>query len=199
MSTPDPQPPQSPSPSSPGYAKAVCSAIASTARTALRSVRVFAIAVTVGALWLWGWTLWPLEFARWWSVVLAIAFLVFLLTPPAILWAFVIGLGQLANLPSELRGKTQDGRDVLARVGTDLAGRSGLSRKRRTLGLGRSAYALWALILDSKGMLLQYAGMVRLANPIALAIGFAAVIAGTLILVFAGLTSLWWVIMNAGR
>lgn len=196
MSTPDQRPPQAPSPSSAGYAKAVFSAVASTARTSLRWVRVFALAVTVAALWLWGWTLWPFGFARWWSIVLAIVFLVFLLTPPVILWLFVIGLGQLANLPAELRGKTQDGRDLITRVGSDLAGRTGGSRQRRTFRLGRSAYALWALILDSKGMLLQYAGMVRLANPIALAIGLAAVLAGTLLLVFAGLTSLWWVSVN---
>jgi hypothetical protein len=196
MSPPDQQPPHPPSPSSAGYAKAAFSAIASTARTALRSVRLFAVAVTVAALWLWGWTLWPFGFAHWWSVALAILFLVFLLTPPAILWAFVIGLGQLANLPTELRGKTQDGRDLLARVGADLAGRTGVSRKRRSFRLGQSAYALWALILDSRGMLLQYAGMVRLANPIALAIGFAAGIAGALLLVFAGLTSLWWMAVN---
>ena len=198
MSTPDQRTSDPPGPSSPRYARAVFSAIASAARTSLRSVRMFAIAVTAAALWLWTWTLWPFGFEHWWSLALAIVYLAFLLTPPAILWAFVIGLKQLANLPAELRGKAQDGRDLLARVGSDLTGRTEGSRKRRTFRLGRGAYALWALTLDSKGLLLQYAGMVRLANPISLAIGLAAVVAGTLLLVFAGLTSLWSVAVNLG-
>lgn len=197
MNIPD-QPTLGSQPTSAGYTKVAFSAIASAARGTLRSARVFALAVSTAALWIWGWTLWPFDFERWWSVVLAVAFLVFLLTPPVVLWVFVIGLRQLANLPAELRGKTAEGRELLSRVGADLAGRELQSKRRLTFRLGKSAYALWALILDSKGMLLQYAGLVRLANPFSVLIGLAAAGAGAILLAFAGITFLWWIIVTIG-
>jgi hypothetical protein len=179
-------------------AKSAITVIVSTAGTLRRSLRVFAIATTVSALWLWGWTLWPFAFAHWWSIVLAVLFLVLLLAPAAVLWLFVAGLVQLAGLPAELRGKTEDGKELLASVRTNLVGDAPDSAGRRTLRIGRSAYALWSLVLNSKGLLLQYAGLVRLANPFSLVIGLAAIATSTLLIVTALATSVWWLLFRVG-
>ena len=68
----------------------------------------------------------------------------------------------------------------------NLSSRGGVTKKQRAWTLGRALFDLWALVIDSRGVLLQYAGMVRLANPASLMVVGMAVVAGVLLIATAG-------------
>ena len=91
-------------------------------------------------------------------------------------------------MPRTLVEKTKEGKDRLAAAASSVSRGTDISKKRRAWGRGRALLNLWALVIDSKGMLLQYAGMVRLANPASLAVVGAAVVAGVVLIVVAVVT-----------
>ena len=148
-------------------------AVASGAAAVLKGVWFFALTTALSAVWLWGWLFTSLDFDHWWSAALAVLVLLGLLTPAAVLFLVAVTIRQLAYLPRTLIEKTKAGRGHLA---------SATSKKQRAWTLGRALFDLWALVIDSKGMLLQYAGMVRLANPASLAIVGVAVVAGVVLI-----------------
>ncbi len=162
--------------------------VATGARAVLKSAWFFALGTALSAVWLWGWLFAPSGFGNWWTTFLTMIALLLLLTPAAVLFLVAVTIRQLAYLPRTLVEKTKEGKDHLAtatssvRLGTDV------TKKQRAWTLGRALFDLWALVIDSKGMLLQYAGMVRIANPVSLIIVGVAVVTGVLLIAVAGVT-----------
>lgn len=156
--------------------------VAVGATAILRGIWLFALTTALSAVWVWGWLLSLSDPDHWWSVALAALALVGLLTPAVVLFLVAVTVRQLAYLPRTLIEKTKEGKDRLATAASSVGRGTDVSKKRRAWSLGRALFDLWALVIDSKGMLLQYAGMVRLANPASLAVVGAAVVAGVVLI-----------------
>ena len=163
-------------------------AVAAGAAAILKGIWLFTLATALSAVLLWGWLFTPFAFSHWWSAALAVAILLLLFSPAAVLLAAAITVRQLAYLPQTLAQKSKQGRDHLASVTSGMRPGAYVSKKRRVWNLGRALFDLWALVVDSKAMLLQYAGMVRLANPISLIVVGAAAVTGVVLIMAAGIS-----------
>ena len=161
-------------------------AVAAGAAAVLKGAWFFALTTALSAVWLWGWLFAPLDFGHWWSAALAVVCLLLLLTPAAVLFLVAVTIRQLAYLPRTLVEKTKEGKDRLASATSSVRPGAGVTKKQRAWTLGRALFDLWALVIDSRGVLLQYAGMVRLANPASLMVVGMAVVAGVLLIATAG-------------
>ena len=163
-------------------------AVAAGAAAVLKGAWFFALTTALSAVWLWGWLFAPFDFGHWWSAALSAIVLLLLLAPTAVLFLVAVTIRQLAYLPRTLVEKTKEGKDRLATATSSVRPSTDVTRKQRAWTLGRALFDLWALVIDSKGMLLQYAGMVRLANPVSLIIVGVAVASGVLLIAVAGVT-----------
>lgn len=161
------------------------SAVASGAGAILKGVWLFALTTALSAVCIWGWLFSPFAFAHWWSAILAVLVLLLLLGPAGVLFLVAITVRQLAHLPRTLTEKGKEGVDRLAAATSSVRPGTDVAPKQRVWTLGRALFDLWGLIIDSKGLLLQYAGMVRLANPVSLVLVGAAVVTGVVLIAVA--------------
>jgi hypothetical protein len=162
--------------------------VAAGAAAVLKGAWFFALTTALSAVWLWSWLFAPFDFAHWWSGVLPVLVLLGLLAPAAVLFLVAVTVRQLAYLPRTLVEKAKEGKDRLATATSSVRPSTEVARPQRAWTLGRALFDLWALVIDSKGMLLQYAGMVRLANPASLMVVGIAVVAGLILMAAAGAT-----------
>ncbi len=156
--------------------------IVAGAAAVLKGVRLLSLTTALSAVLLWSWLFSPFQFNNWWSVVLVTVVLLLLLGPSVVLFFVAVALGQLAHLPRALIERSQEARSHLGTAASSVRPGAEVTGGRRAWTLGRALFDLWTLVVESKGMLLQYAGMVRLANPVSLFIvGIALVTSVTLI------------------
>ena len=129
-----------------------------------------------------------------WLLGFSLMGLILLMLPSGILFLFFAGLNSVSKLPARLMEKAEVG-ETQARSMLETARASELSTSSERGGkLLRSLFDLRKLVLESKGMLLEYAALLRLANPFILAIvglatvfGFFVVVGaliGVLVLIF---------------
>ncbi|GIV58061.1 hypothetical protein GQ464_010635 [Rhodocaloribacter litoris] len=152
--------------------------------------RRLALATLAAGAWLWGLAAYPFTFDAVWAWVLAGLGLVFLLAPGVLLWLFDAGLRELTALPARLARTLDTGRtrtaDLYATAtGTGARGRWWLWR------LVKGVLDLRTLVLDARGLLVQYAALARLLNPWMLAIAVTATVAGAVLIALAALTLLF--------
>ena len=134
-----------------------------------------------GAVVLWGLLFLPFS-GTGWVYGFAALILIGLLLPALILMLFYLGLQTVIGLPSRLLEKAGVG-ETHARAMLDTARLSNKEEPSRKVGkLLGTLYEMRTLVLDSKGMLFEYAALVRLANPLVLGVVGIAVVAGFFIL-----------------
>lgn len=132
---------------------------------------------------LWGILFLPFSGNSAWVYGFAALVLIGLLLPSVILLLFYLGLQTVIGLPGRLLEKAGIG-ETHARAMLETARLSNKEEPSRKVGkLLGTLYEMRSLVLDSKGMLFEYAALVRLANPLVLGIVGIAVVAGFFILV----------------
>lgn len=151
------------------------------AKTIVGTVTTFAGVSLVAGMWLWGLLFYPFVYERWWTwTLVGLVGLVFLL-PSGLLYAFVLGLRQLIELPEELVARTSQG-EMQAQQAYHAAVQDPSPQRVRRFGrLLRSVWELRSLVMDSKGLLIQYAALVRLVNPFSLLLLLGALVAGVVL------------------
>ena len=124
-----------------------------------------------------------------WLVSLSVLGLVLFALPSVILFLFYGGLKSIVNLPTRLLKKAGTGeenaRNMLASARLSNAAPS----SERAGTILRSLFDLRSLVLESKGMLLEYATLLRLANPFVLALVGIAVVSGFFIVIATVITA----------
>jgi len=164
--------------------------VAVRAQSVVGKVRALGyVSLGAGAV-LWLLFFYPFASTSGWTWVPVGLLLTAFLLPGGILWLFALGLDQLILLPDRLVAMAGMG-EVHAATLTDTAiaptERRWLQRLWRLL---RSVVDLRGLILDSKGLLLQYAAVIRLVNPWTLGAVLLAVLASFLLIAAAVLGAL---------
>lgn len=135
-----------------------------------------------GAAVLWGLLFLPFSDTSGWVYGFAALILIGLLLPSLILMLFYFGLQTVIGLPGRLLEKAGIG-ETHARAMFETARLTNKEEPSRKAGkLLGTLYEMRSLVLDSKGMLFEYAALVRLANPLVLGIVGIAVVAGFFIL-----------------
>jgi hypothetical protein len=108
--------------------------------------------------------------------------LIGLLTPALILLLFYFGLKSVIALPGRLLEKAGLGETQTRTLWEHARLSNRQTPARRTGKLLGTLFEMRSLILDSKGMLLEYAALVRLANPLVLGLVGVAVVSGFFVL-----------------
>ncbi|MBT8399307.1 MAG: hypothetical protein KJO98_02425 [Rhodothermia bacterium] len=126
----------------------------------------------------------PFDPFAWWKVVTAVATLLVLALPAAVLFVFRLGLHQLVTLPERLVDASTElsstSREAYAAV-TDGSGK----RFGRLLGLVQSIARLRSLLFDSREAVMGASVLVRVANPIVLVLVLASVVVSGLLIAVA--------------
>ena len=127
---------------------------------------------------LWGILFIPFSMDNAWSYAFAVLLLALLCIPAGILLLFHAGLQSVIALPRRLLEKAGVGEASTRSVIQSLRANSPdqvESSKRKLLG---TFVELRELVLESKEMLIEYAAILRLANPLVLGIVGIATVAG---------------------
>ena len=152
-------------------------------------VRVQAIFSGVAGLWLWGLLFYPfVGFGRLWVLVLGVVVLGLLMSPAGVLFLFWAGLRQLIGVPDkllEIAGQSETHTDALLET---ISSQTDQGKVRRLRRFFRTVLDLRLLVLESKELLLQFAVVVRIANPVFIAVLFVAFVL-SLLLVFVAVVS----------
>lgn len=157
--------------------------VADLAARVSAGVRGLSLIALVAAVWLWSVILYPFAFSHWWGWLPAVLLLSALAAPGAILLAVHMALRELIRLPTRVRGA---GESSVAR-----AGRAAESvRARPRWWLPRTAWELWRLVVENRELLVAYSGLVRLVNPVSLAVIGAAAFLAVLLIVAGGIAGL---------
>lgn len=126
----------------------------------------------------------PFDPFAWWKAAAAVATLLVLAVPAAILFVFRLGLHQLVTLPERLVDASTDlsstSREAYSAV-TDGSGR----RVGRLLNLIQSIARLRSLLFESREALIGASVLIRVANPIVLVSVLASVILSGLLIAVA--------------
>lgn len=153
-------------------------------------VRLQAVVSSAAGLWLWGVLFYPFSsFGNGWIVVLGIVAFGALLLPAGVLFVFWFGLRELIRVPDKLVAIAGQGEARTGELKEAVAGTSEPRKARRLWRFFRTVLELRSLIIDSKELLLQYAVVVRVANPVFIGVLFFAFVA-SLLLIFAALVSM---------
>lgn len=164
--------------------------IIQVAEAILGKVRFQAAASGLAGLWLWGVLFYPFSsFGQGWVLALGIIALIALLIPAGVLILFWAGLRELTRVPDKLLAvaAASDARtgDLVQTVNEKTETR----KLRRLWRFFRALLDLRTLLLESKELLLQYAVLIRVANPVFLGVLFVAFVA-SLLLDFAAVVTL---------
>jgi len=152
--------------------------VAAGAAAALKGAWLLALTTALSAVLMWSWVFSPFQFGHWWSAVLAAVILLLLLSPAAVLFLVALTLRQLAYLPHALLERSKEARNQVGAAASSVRPGTDATAGRRARRLGRALLDLWTLVTESRGMLLQYAGLVRLANPVSLVVVSIALVTG---------------------
>ncbi len=163
--------------------------VVQVAEAIVDKVRVQTVLALGSGLWVWGLIFFPFSsFDRVWMIVLGVVVLGLLLAPAGVLWMFWAGLKELTRIPDklvEMAGEGEGHTEVLLET---MAGQTEPRKVRRLWRFFRTVLDLRTLILDSKGLLLQFAVVARVANPVFIAVLFVAFVS-SLLLVFVAAVS----------
>lgn len=152
-------------------------------------VRVQALLAAGAGLWLWGLIFYPFDgFGRVWIIAAATVVLVFLLMPAGVLGLFWLGLRELIGVPDKLLDVADESQ---ARAGTlveTVSDKTERRKLRRLWRFFRTVLDLRGLLLESKGLLLQFAVIARVANPVFIGVLFVAFVVSLLLIVIAAVS-----------
>ena len=149
-------------------------------------VRLQAIVSTVAGLWVWGVLFYPFDaFGRIWIIALGIGALGALLFPAGILFLFWAGLRELISVPDRLLEMAGQGEVRTGELMGTMSSAAEPRRMRRIWRFFRTVLDLRNLILESKGLLLQFALVARVANPVFIIALFVAFVASLLLILVA--------------
>lgn len=169
--------------------------VVQVAEAIVDKVRVQMLLALGSGLWVWGLIFFPFTaFDRVWVIVLGVVVLAVLLAPALVLWMFWAGLHELTRIPDKLVAMAGEGEghtDVLLNT---MAGGTEMRKTHRLWRFFRTVLDLRTLILDSKGLLLQFAVVARVANPFFIGVLFVAFVL-SLLLVFVAVVSFFVVIV----
>ncbi len=163
--------------------------VVQVAEAIVDKVRLQTVLTLLSGLWVWGLIFFPFSsFDRVWVIVLGVVVLGLLLAPAGVLWLFWAGLGELIRIPDklvEMAGEGEGHTDVLLET---MAGQAEPRKVRRLWRFFRTVLDLRTLILDSKGLLLQFAVVARVANPVFIGVLFVAFLLSLLLIVVAAVS-----------
>ncbi len=163
--------------------------VVQVAEAIVDKVRVQTVLALGSGLWVWGLIFFPFSsFDRVWVIVLGVVVLGLLLAPAGVLWLFWAGLGELIRIPDklvEMAGEGQGHTDMLLET---MAGQAEPRKTRRLWRFFRTVLDLRTLILDSKGLLLQFAVVARVANPVFIGVLFVVFLLSLLLIVVAAVS-----------
>ncbi len=163
--------------------------VVQVAEAIVDKVHLQTVLTLVSGLWVWGLIFFPFSsFDRVWVIVLGVSVLGLLLAPAGVLWLFWAGLGELIRIPDklvEMAGEGEGHTDVLLET---MAGQVEPRKVRRLWRFFRTVLDLRTLILDSKGLLLQFAVVARVANPVFIGVLFVAFLLSLLLIVVAAVS-----------
>ena len=172
-----------------GWVQARIRPVVQMAEAIVDKVRVQAILSLASGLWMWGLVFFPFSsFDRVWVIVLGLVVLGLLLTPAAVLGLFWAGLAELTRVPDKLVAMAGEGEDQTGVLLETMAGKTEPRKTRRLWRFFRTVLDLRTLILDSKGLLLQFAVVARVANPIFIGVLFVAFVASLLLIAVAAVS-----------
>ncbi len=158
-------------------------------------VRVQAMLSGVAGLWLWGLLFYPFAgFGRLWVLVLGVVVLGLLMSPAGVLFLFWAGLRQLIGVPDkllEMAGQSETHTHALLET---VSSKTDQGKVRRLWRFFRTVLDLRSLVLDSKELLLQFAVVVRIANPVFIGVLFVAFVL-SLLLIFTAAVSVMVVVV----
>ena len=163
--------------------------VVQVAEAIVDKVRLQTVLTLLSGLWVWGLIFFPFSsFDRVWVIVLGVVVLGLLLAPTGVLWLFWAGLGELIRIPDklvEMAGEGEGHTDVLLET---MAGQAEPRKVRRLWRVFRTVLDLRTLILDSKGLLLQFAVVARVANPVFIGVLFVAFLLSLLLIAVAAVS-----------
>ena len=164
--------------------------VVQVAEAIIEKVRLQMVVTLVSGLWMWGLIFFPFSsFDRVWVIVLGVGVLGLLLAPAGVLWLFWAGLGELIRIPEklvEMAGEGEGHTDMLLET---MAGQDEPRKVRRLWRFFRTVLDLRTLILDSKGLLLPFAVVARVANPVFIGVLFVAFLLSLLLISTLSLSS----------
>ncbi len=143
------------------------------ARRSVGAVRIATLVAVVVGIAFWGILVSPLAFSAWWQFPVAGLLMVTCVLPALVLGLLYLGLRQLLHLPTKVLESIRQGRNQASEVANTFRAED-LPQTGRGLGLFRGLWLLWKTVAESRDLLLGAAALVRLANPVALAVVLAA-------------------------
>ncbi len=149
-------------------------------------VRFQAIVSGIAGVWVWGVLFYPFAFfERVWFLVLGVVMLGLLLMPATVLLLFWAGLRELISVPDKLVAAAGEGEVQSGALLEAVADKKERWKARRLWRFFRIVLNLRSLILDSKGLLLQFALVARVANPVFIAVLFVSFVLSLLLILAA--------------
>ena len=140
-------------------------------------------------MWLWGVLFYPFAvFAKVWVIVLGVVALGLLLMPAGVLFLFWAGLRELIGVPDKLVAAAGEGEAQTGALLKTVSRKTEQGKVRRLWRFFRTVLDLRSLVLESKELLLKFAVVMRIANPVFIGVLFVSFVL-SLLLIFAAAVS----------
>jgi len=169
--------------------------LVTAAQRLVMPLRTLAILSLLASVWLWSLPVSPATVDRWWTIAGAGILLIALATPAAVVFLFYLGVQQIVHMPGRLTGMTRGGVDRGRELLATMKARNGTSSVGRRGTIIRAIIDMARAALDAKGLIMDTVSLVRLLNPITLAIVSIAVVASIVLIGVAAISALVVVIL----
>ena len=145
-------------------------------------VRTLAVLSILSAIVFWILLFVPSFVGQIWFFLLTIAVLVVFLLPGGVQMLLFVVLRQISRIPQEFVSRVQSGEKGVVQLLEMVSRPDEQMRRRRARRFFGILFEIRTLILNSKGLLIQYAGLVRLVHPFMIAVYIISFVACLLLI-----------------
>ena len=158
-------------------------------------VRLQAILSGMAGVWLWGLLFYPFSaFGKGWVLVLGVVALGLLMSSAGVLLLFWAGLRELIGVPDKLLNMAGESKTQTEALLKTASRKTDQGKVRRLWRFFCTVLDLRSLVLDSKELLLKFAVVARIANPVFIGVLFVAFVL-SLLLIFVAVVSVMVVVL----